>query len=47
VARVSQVPEKPPNMTAILEINREGRPASDTEAGQLEEGPNRCAVKTA
>lgn len=46
VARVSRVPERPPNMVAILEINRNGSPVSDGEAGGLEEGPNRCAVKT-
>ena len=46
VARVSRVPERPPNMAAILEINRNGTPASESEAGGLEEGPNRCAVKT-
>jgi len=46
VARVSRVPEKPPNMGAILDINRQGTPASEDEAGGLEEGPNRCAVKT-
>jgi len=46
VERVRRVPERPPNMVAILEINRQGTPASDDEAGGLEEGPNRCAVKT-
>jgi len=45
-ARVSRVSERPPNMTAILDINRNGTPASESEAGGLEEGPNRCAVKT-
>jgi len=46
VARVCRVPEKPPNMGVILDINRQGTPASEDEAGGLEEGPNRCAVKT-
>jgi len=45
VARTSRVPERPPNMAAILEINRYGTPVRPEEVAVLEEGPNRCAVK--
>lgn len=47
VARTSRVPERPPNMAAILEINRYGTPVRPEEVAVLEEGPNRCAVKPA
>ncbi len=44
VARTSRVPQRPPNMAAILEINRRATPVQAEEAAVLEEGPNRCAV---
>jgi glyoxylase-like metal-dependent hydrolase (beta-lactamase superfamily II) len=46
VARASQVPPRPSNDALILDRNRGGRAIDRDEAAQLEEGPNRCAVKT-
>lgn len=46
VARASQVPERPPNDLVILEMNRHGDPVDRDAAARLEEGPNRCAVKS-
>jgi len=47
VVRASRVPERPPNMAAILEINKHGTHVQPEEVATLEEGPNRCAVKPA
>jgi glyoxylase-like metal-dependent hydrolase (beta-lactamase superfamily II)/rhodanese-related sulfurtransferase len=46
VARAAQVPPRPPNDLLILEVNRRGRPIDPDAAAHLEEGPNRCAVKS-
>jgi glyoxylase-like metal-dependent hydrolase (beta-lactamase superfamily II) len=46
VARASQVPPRPPNDHLILDMNRRGGTIDRNEAARLEEGPNRCAVKS-
>ncbi len=46
VAKVAQVPDPPPNAGRILEINRRGLRVPPEEAAVLEEGPNRCSVRT-
>lgn len=46
VAQVANVPDPPPNMERILAINRHGIRVAPEEATTLEEGPNRCDVKT-
>jgi hypothetical protein len=46
VARASKVPERPPNDLVILEMNRHGDAVDREAAAHLEEGPNRCAVKS-
>jgi hypothetical protein len=42
---VQNAGETPPNYTTIVQINRGEYSPSQTEASELEVGPNRCAVK--
>ncbi len=42
---VSSVPPRPANYQKIIEINRELIPCDQITMGDLEEGPNSCAIR--
>ncbi len=42
----SNIPERPPNYLKIIRINRDDSDIDEEHAKELEEGPNRCAIRS-